>query len=177
MGFKKYRMMIQFKKCFYLERKQKGLHRPLKSDPNYFGRCLKKKMIRTLPFTPQEAVDYCTKLYTSRQIINDHVVMNIQLFHVFTVGGHMLYLANHKASDIHGLKPEFLKWATNDMCEPITLLFNLVAKEGLLASWTINIIQMIFKSSENHSLGNCRTIMLGAIFGKLNGSILKKIIR
>ena len=89
--------------------------------------------------------------------------------------GHMKDLANHKARDIHGLKPEFLKWVANDLCEPITKLFNLVAREGFPASWTINIIQMIFKSDERSSLGNYRTIMLGTIFGKLYGSVLEKI--
>ena len=57
-------------------------------------------------------------------------------------------LANHKARDIHGSKPKHLKWVANDLCEPITKLFNLVAKESFPASWTINISQMIFKSSE-----------------------------
>ena len=60
-------------------------------------------------------------------------------------------LTNHKAEDIHGLEHELLKWAINDLCEPIIKLFNLVAKEGFLASWTINIIQMIFKFGERRS--------------------------
>ena len=47
------------------------------------------------------------------------------------------------------------------MCESITLLFNLVAKWRDLASRTINMIQMIFKSGEGHIMGNCRTIILG----------------
>jgi hypothetical protein len=38
-----------------------------------------------------------------------------------------------------------MKWATIDLCEPITKLFNIVAREGFLASWTTNNIQMIFK--------------------------------
>lgn len=29
-------------------------------------------------------------------------------------------IANHKASEIHGLKLEFLKWVANDLREPIT---------------------------------------------------------
>ena len=81
----------------------KGLHLPLKSDPNYFGRSLKGKDDSTLPFTPQEAVDYCTKKCTLRQNTNDHVVLNIQLLHVFTKGNiwaHMKYLANRKVGDI-----------------------------------------------------------------------------
>ena len=66
----------------------------------------------------------------------------------------MKYLANHKVGDIHGLKLELLKWVANDLCEPITKLFNLVAKEDFPTSWTINIIQMIFKSSERRSMGD-----------------------
>jgi hypothetical protein len=41
-------------------------------------------------------------------------------------------LANHKAGDIHGLKPELLKWAANDLCAPITLLFNMVRLPDLM---------------------------------------------
>ena len=82
-------------------------------------------------------------------------------------------LANHKAWDIYGLKLEFLKWVAIDLCEPITKLFNLVAREGFLASWTTNIIQMISKSSQRNSLGNYRTAMLGIIFGKLYDSVLE----
>lgn len=46
-----------------------------------------------------------------------------------------------KVEDIYGLKAEFLKWVAKDVCEPITMLFNLVAREGFQASWTINIIE------------------------------------
>ena len=74
------------------------------------------------------------------------------------------------------LKLEFLKWAAFDLCKPITKLFNLVAREGFLASWTANIIQMIFKSGERNSLKNYRIIMLNTIFGKLYGFTLEKII-
>ena len=35
---------------------------------------------------------------------------------------------------------------------------------------------MIFKSSEKHSLGNYKTIMLGIIFGKFYGFVMEKII-
>ena len=66
-------------------------------------------------------------------------------------------LRNHKASDIHGINLEFLKCIANDLCEPITKLFNLVAQEGILATWTINIIQITFKSSERCSPGNYKT--------------------
>ena len=67
-------------------------------------------------------------------------------------------LANHKARNIHALQLEFMKWATLDLCEPITKLFNLVAKEGT------NIIQMIVESNERNSLRNYRTTMLNTIF-------------
>ena len=56
---------------------------------------------------PQEAIEYCTKLYTSGQSIIDHFILNIELFDVFTVGElwtHIKDLANHKAYDIHELK-------------------------------------------------------------------------
>lgn len=33
-----------------------------------------------------------------------------------------------------------LKWTTNDMCEPITMLFNLVNGEGFPASWATNTL-------------------------------------
>ena len=57
-------------------------------------------------------------------------------------------LANHNAGDIHGLEFELLKWVANDLCELITKLFNLVAKEGFPTSWTINIVQIIIKYGE-----------------------------
>ena len=57
----------------------------------------------------------------------------------------MINLTNHKVGDTHGLKHELIKWDANDLCEPITKLLNLVAKEGFLASWIVNILQMIFK--------------------------------
>ena len=68
-------------------------------------------------------------------------------------------LASHKAKDIHGLKPKLLKWVANNLCEPITQPFNLVVKEGLLASWIINIIS-------SNLVKDYRAIMLGTIFGK-----------
>ena len=55
-------------------------------------------------------------------------------------------------------------------------LFKLVVKEGFLASWTIKIIQMVFKYGERHSSGSYMTIMLRTIFGKLYGFVLEKII-
>jgi hypothetical protein len=128
----------------------------------------------TLSFTLQEAIDYYTKLYASRQSTIDHFVPNIQLHGVFTTGelwAHMKGLANHKASDIHRLKPD-----ANDPCESITSLFNLVPKWRFMASRTININQMIFKSGEGHILWNSRTIILGKIFSKLYGLILEKMI-
>ena len=62
-----------------------------------------------------------------------------------------------------------LKWVANDLYEPFTKLFNLVAKGGSPASWTMNIIQMICKR-------NYRTIMLGTILGKIYSSILEEKI-
>ena len=56
---------------------------------------------------------------------------------------------------------------------PITKSFNLVAKVGFLASWTINIIQMSFKYDERCSLGNYKIIMLGKVFGKLYGFVVE----
>ena len=89
------------------------------------------------------------------------------------IWAHMKELANHKAGDIHGLKPKLLKWVANDLSEPITKLFNLVAKEGFPASWTINMIQLIFKFGERLCLGNYKTVMLGTLFGKLYGYALE----
>lgn len=42
-------------------------------------------------------------------------------------------LAHCKVGGIHGLKPKFHEWVVNDICEPITKLFNLVATMGFLA--------------------------------------------
>ena len=38
----------------------------------------------TLPFMPQEALFYCTKLYTSWQSINNQFIPNTQLPNVYT---------------------------------------------------------------------------------------------
>jgi hypothetical protein len=40
-------------------------------------------------------------------------------------------LANREVGDSPGLKVEFPKWVVNDICEPITKLFILVARVGL----------------------------------------------
>ncbi len=88
----------------------------------------------------KKAIYYCTKLYTSSHNIIDVFVPNIQRHDVFTIGeiwAQIKDLANHKANDIHGLKPEFLEWVANALCEPIMLLFNLIAKEGFPTSRTI----------------------------------------
>ena len=69
-----------------MERKQKELHLLLKSDPKLFWKSFEEKDDSTLSFTPQEVVDYCTKLYTLGQSIIDHFVPNIQLPDVFIVG-------------------------------------------------------------------------------------------
>ena len=64
---------------------------------------------------------------------------------------HMRDLANHKACDIHELKTGFLKWATNDLCEPITKMFNCVAKEYFPIFMDYRLIHMIFKYRERRS--------------------------
>jgi hypothetical protein len=51
---------------------------------------LEEKVDSTLPFMPQEVVDYCTKSYNLEQSIIDHFVPNIQLPNVFIVGKHGL---------------------------------------------------------------------------------------
>ena len=52
------------------------------------------------------------------------------------------------------VKTQASKIIVNVLCKPIIKLFYLMAKEGFLASWTINIVHMIFKSGERHSPGN-----------------------
>ena len=109
-------MIIQHKKHFHLERKQEELYLLLQNDPKLFWKGFEEKDDSTLPFTPQEAMDYYTKLYTSRQSINDHFVSNTQFPNVFTkreIWAIMKYLGDHKARGIHGLKLEFLKWVTS----------------------------------------------------------------
>ena len=116
---------------------------PLSNDPKLFWKTFEEEDNSNLPFTPQEAIHNCTKLYPSCQSINDHIVPTIQLLDDFIEGeiwAHMKDLENHKAMEICGLKHELLKWVAIDLYEPIRKLFNLVAKEGLPASWT-NIIQ------------------------------------
>ena len=70
-------MIIRHKKYSHMEHKQKDLHLLLKSDPWLFWKSFEEKYNLTLLFTPQEAVDYCTKLYTSSQSINDQFVPTI----------------------------------------------------------------------------------------------------
>ena len=88
MDLKKYCMMIRYKKHSYLEHKRKELHLLLKSDPNLFWKSFEEIDEPTLPFTPHEAVGYCTNLYTSCQSINDHFVPIIHLPNVY-IGGNM----------------------------------------------------------------------------------------
>ena len=96
-----------------------------------------------------------------------------RVFIEWDIWANMKDLANHKARNIHALQLEFMKWAALDLCEPITRLFNLVAKEGIPASWNTNITQMIVESNERNSM-NYRTTMLNTISGKLYGFALEK---
>jgi hypothetical protein len=72
------------------------------------------------------------------------------------------------------------KWVANDLREPIAKLFNLVAREGFLSSWTTNVIQMTFECNQpkkikklkklkefKKTLGNYKTIMLSTSFSRL----------
>ena len=105
MAHKKYHMIVRYKKRSYLEHKQKELHLIFKRNPKLFWKSFKENDDSTLPFMPQEAIDYCTKLYTSHQSINDRFVPTIQLLDVFAkreIWAHMKDLANHKVRDIHG---------------------------------------------------------------------------
>lgn len=86
----------------------KGTTSSTQSDPILFWKSFEEKDYLTLPFTPQEAIDYCTCLYTSVESINDHFVPIIQLLDVFIVGeiwADMKDLANHKVGGIHRWKP------------------------------------------------------------------------
>jgi hypothetical protein len=80
-------------------------------------------------------------------------------------------LAKHKATDIHGLKLEFLSWVAHDLYEPIRKPLCLVVKEVFPGLWTINIIQMIFKSWDRcfprnymNNLGNNLETTLGKLY-------------
>ena len=66
-AFKKYCMMIQHEKGFRLECKQEESYLLLESNPKLFWKSFEEKDDSILPFTPQEVVDYYTKIYTSRQ--------------------------------------------------------------------------------------------------------------
>ena len=104
---KKYCRMIQYKKCYDLERKQRELHLLLKSDPKLCCKSFEEKDDLTLPFTPQIVVDYCTLW----QSVIDHFVSNIQLLDVFLVGVwlHMKGLPNHNDDDIYMGSNQFSK--------------------------------------------------------------------
>jgi hypothetical protein len=62
-----------------------------------------------------------------------------------------------RLGDIHG--------NANDLHEPIIKSFNLVGEEGFLASWTTNIIEMIFEYGEHCSLRNYGIIKYGLVDG------------
>jgi hypothetical protein len=66
MASKKYCMIIWHKKRSHLEHKQKDLHLLLESDPKILWKSF-------------EEIDYCTKIYTLGQSINDHFVLVIQV--------------------------------------------------------------------------------------------------
>jgi hypothetical protein len=78
--------MIQHENCFLLEPKQKEPYLLLESNPKLFYESFEEKDDSTLPFAPQEAVDYYTKLYTPRQSIDDHFVPNTQFPNVLQKG-------------------------------------------------------------------------------------------
>ena len=133
--------------------------------PNFFlWKSFEEKDELTLPFTSQEAIIYYKKKHTPRDKVSMIMLFQTFSFLMLLQKGkygpiYMKDLASHKAKDIHGLKPKLLKWVANNLCEPITQPFNLVVKEGLLASWIINIIS-------SNLVKDYRAIMLGTIFGK-----------
>jgi hypothetical protein len=73
----KYHTINWHKKYFHLKHKQKELHLPIEIEPNLFGRALKKEDDLTLPFKSQEAINYCTKLYTLGHNSNDHFIQTL----------------------------------------------------------------------------------------------------
>lgn len=79
----------------------------------------------------------CNSIGHSQTIesVSEYFVPNIHWTFLLKgeVGAAMIDLANHKlARNIPRLKlHEFLKWATNDQCEPIIKLFNVVNKRGI----------------------------------------------
>jgi hypothetical protein len=96
-------MIIQYKKCSYLEHKQRNSS---KATQNYSGKALKKKMNQPSHLNHKKAIYYCPRLYTSRQNFMDDFARNIQLLDLFTIGeiwAHIKDLANHMAFDIYGL--------------------------------------------------------------------------
>ena len=99
------------------------------------------------PLMPQEAIEYCTKLYTSGQSIIDHFILNIELnFWCFYSRRNMD--PHKRLSKSQGLWYPWVETIVSKMgykwSAAITSIFNLVAKEGFLTSWTIDIIQIIF---------------------------------
>lgn len=88
-AFKMYCMIIRHKKRSYLEYKQKDLHLLLEQNVEEEGDS-------TLPFTPQEAIDYCTKSYTFGQTNNAHLfqTFNFKMFLQRKIMGHYERLSN-----------------------------------------------------------------------------------
>lgn len=74
------------KKHSYLERKQKELCLPLKSDPKLFWKSFGKKDDLTLSFVPQEVVDYCHKIIQHMTKYHLSFCSNILLPNVFPKG-------------------------------------------------------------------------------------------
>ena len=155
MAFSKFRVMIWHKKHSYMGCKQMDLDVSYsKVTQKLFGRALEKKMI--WPFHLR---------YKKQWLLHKTIHLRTKYQWSF-------------CSNTHGLKTWDSKMGYKwPVYEPITKLLNLVAKEGFPASWTIKIIQMIFTYGERCSSRNYKTIILGAIFGKLYSFVLEKQLK
>jgi len=66
----------------------------LEKDPQLFWKSLKDNS--TLPFTPQEALYYCTKMYTFGEIVCGYFVLNSQLSKNINKRGSMVHYESSK---------------------------------------------------------------------------------
>lgn len=86
-------------------------------------------------------------------------------------------LDKFKTLGLDNMHPKVLKELANELCIPLTILFNQSVGTGVVPhSWKQAIVTPIYKSLSKTQANNCRQVSLTSITGKVLGSIIRVIL-
>ncbi len=83
-------------------------------------------------------------------------------------------LQNNKATDLDGMKVEFILDAGELLHMPLLTVFNCFLAEGFLEALSTQVVHAIFKGGDASKFNNYRGITIGPILAKLFAMILDK---